>query len=350
MRRTVPSIFKVIALAMTLVCSPPFACAKRNTDIIVMKNGDRLTGEIKKLENGILYVETEYFSGSIGLDWLQVERVQSTGNYQITLKDGSRVEGMIAKARSSSNEVDFLIHGESSDRWAASSEIIEIHPQKRSFWSQVTGDVDLGYSFTSGNKQTAFNFGTTATYLSTKYFGSASLTSNFSGQSGGNQTNLAEVQTLDGVFITRNSIVIGLADLLHSSQQDLQLRTTLGGGYGHYFIHSNQQNLLWTSGAAYTNEQFESTEGTAAQSAEAFLGLQYQLFQFDRYNLHAQTLFYPGLTDAPRFRLTTKLGFSIKIAGRFHTDVQFWNNFDSHPPFNTKRNELGISNSLGLTF
>jgi putative salt-induced outer membrane protein YdiY len=350
MRRNVQLKLKAITLATTLLLIPLEAYAKRNTDVVVMRNGDRLTGEIKKLENGILYVETDYFSGSIGLDWLQVERVQSTGNYQITLKDGSRVEGTITRAKSSPEGADFVIHGDSGDRWAASSDIVEIYPQKRSFWSQVTGDVNLGYSFTSGNKQTSFNFGTNANYVSTKYFGSASFTSNFSGQSGGNQTNLAEVQTLDGVFITRNSIVIGLANLLHSSQQDLQLRTTLGGGYGYYFIHTNHQNLLWTTGAAYTNEQFESTEGATAQSAEAFLGLQYLLFHFDRYNLNAQTLFYPGLTDAPRFRVTTKFGFSVKIAGRFHTDVQFWNNFDSHPPFNTKRNELGISNSLGWTF
>ena len=350
MRKNVSFRLRVIAVATTLLLNPLVAFGKRNTDVVVMNNGDRLTGEIKKLENGILYVETNYFSGSIGLDWLQVERVQSTGNYQITLKDGSRVEGTITRAKSSSEGADFVIHADSGDRFAASADIIEIHPQKRSFWSQVTGDVDLGYSFTSGNKQTSFNFGTTANYLSTKYFGSTSFTSNVSGQSGGNQTNLAEAQMLDGVFITRNSIVIGLADLLHSSQQDIKLRATFGGGYGHYFIHSNHQNLLWTSGVAYTNEEFESTEGTTAQSAEAFLGAQYQLFHFDRYSLHAQTLFYPGLTDAPRFRLTTNLGFSVKIAGRFHTKVQFLDNFDSHPPFNTKRNEFGISNSLGWTF
>jgi putative salt-induced outer membrane protein YdiY len=350
MERIVPSRLQLIVLAAALLLFPFEAQARRNTDIVTMKNGDHLTGEIKKLENGILYIETDYFSGSIGLDWLQVETVQSTGNYQIILKDGTRVEGTIERAKASAQGKDFVIHGESGERRASSSDIVEIHPQKRSFLSQVTGDVDLGYSFTSGSKQSSFNFGTTANYLSTKYFGSVGSTSNVSGQSGGNQTNLAEIQMLGGIFITRNSILIGLADLLHSSQQDLKLRSTLGGGYGQYWVHTNHQNLLWTGGAAYTHEQFESTEGSAAQSVEAFLGLQYQLFQFDRYNLHAQTLFYPGLTDAPRFRLTTRFGFSMKLVGKFHTDVQFWNNFDSQPPFNTKRNELGISNSLGWTF
>lgn len=350
MKHKVPLKLQLIAVTATLLLVPFEAQAKRNTDVVTMKNGDHLTGEIKKLENGILYIETDYFSGSIGLDWLQVDKVQSTGNYQIILKDGSRVEGKIERTRKSSESEDFVIHGESGNVRASSTDIVEIHPQKRRFWSQVTGDVNLGYSFTSGNNQTSFNFGTAASYLSTKYFGSASLTSNFSGQSGGNQTNLAEVQTLGGRFITRNSVVIGLTDFLHSSQQDLELRSTLGGGYGKYWVHTNHQNLLWSGGAAYTHEQFESAGATATDSAEAFLGLEYRLFEFDRYNLHAQTLFYPGLTDAPRFRLTSKFGFNVKLVGKFHTDIQFWNNFDSHPPFNTKRNEMGISNSLGWTF
>jgi hypothetical protein len=49
-------------------------------DTVIMKNGDRLTGEVKKLEQGVLYIETDYFSGSVGVDWLQVEKVESTAN------------------------------------------------------------------------------------------------------------------------------------------------------------------------------------------------------------------------------------------------------------------------------
>lgn len=40
-------------------------------DVIIMKNGDHMTREVKKLENGVLYIQTDYLSGSIGLDWLQ---------------------------------------------------------------------------------------------------------------------------------------------------------------------------------------------------------------------------------------------------------------------------------------
>jgi hypothetical protein len=54
--------------ALALVCPPARATVTRK-DVDLMKNGDRLTGNVKRLQNGVLYIETEYFPGSIGLNW-----------------------------------------------------------------------------------------------------------------------------------------------------------------------------------------------------------------------------------------------------------------------------------------
>ena len=62
-------------------------------DLVIMKNGDRLTGEISKLDNGILYFSVDYVSNSIQLDWLQVESVKSPAVFQVVLKDGSHLAG-----------------------------------------------------------------------------------------------------------------------------------------------------------------------------------------------------------------------------------------------------------------
>ena len=47
----------------------------------------------------MLYIETDYFSGSVGVDWLQVAKVQSTANYQVVLSDGKRLTGYNFKRR-----------------------------------------------------------------------------------------------------------------------------------------------------------------------------------------------------------------------------------------------------------
>jgi putative salt-induced outer membrane protein YdiY len=326
------------------------AQAKRR-DLVIMKNGDHLTGEVKKLEQGILYVDLEYVSGSIGLDWLQVEKVQSTGGFQVILKNGERMSGTIEKVTDAEAPgKDFTIRSAPGEVRAAAPDVVTIESQKRSFWRQLTGAIDLGYNYTSGNSQSSLSGDANANYLSTKWLAGASVNSSFSGQSGGSKSNLDEVQTIDGRFLSRSSFLMGLGDFLHSSQQDLALRSTLGGGYGRYLIRTNHNTLAWLGGVVYSNEHFANRNQPAAQNVEALLGLQYQMFRFDRYSLQSQLLVYPGLSDAGRVRTTTKTTFTMKLVNNFHIDFSFLDNFDSSPPTNAKRNELGVSNSLGWTF
>jgi len=96
-------VFAVILFGLTqiLTCRTCLGEVKRH-DTVIMKNGDRLTGEVKRLENGVLYIKTDYFSGSVGVDWLQVEKVESTATYQIVLTDGNRLTGKISKIEAES--------------------------------------------------------------------------------------------------------------------------------------------------------------------------------------------------------------------------------------------------------
>ncbi len=348
-RLRVEKRFWVVFSSFIILLCPP-AQAKRK-DLVIMKNGDRLTGEVKKLEHGILYIDLTYVSGSIGLDWSQVERVQSTGGFQVILKNGKRVSGTIQKKTAAEEpERDFTIHAKQGEVSAASPDVVTVESQKQGFWRQLTGAIDLGVNFSSGNSQTSLSADANANYLSTKWITGASINSSFSGQSGGSTSNLLEVQTLDGRFLNRNSFLMGIGDFLHSSQQDLSLRTTFGGGYGRYLIRTNHNTLALLGGVVYTHENFESSDQSADQNVEALLGVQYEMFHFDRYNLQSQVLIYPGLTDAGRIRATTKATFSLKLVNNFHIDFSLLDNFDSSPPFNAKRNELGVSNTLGWTF
>ena len=87
-----------------------FPAQAKRKDVVIMNNGDHFTGEVKRLENGLLYVETDYVAGSIGLDWNQVHSVQSTATYRIVLNNGTRLEGKIEKVSGEkAKEPDFLI-------------------------------------------------------------------------------------------------------------------------------------------------------------------------------------------------------------------------------------------------
>ena len=53
-----------------------------------MKNGDRITCEVKGLEGGVLTVNLDYVDGTLSIDWLKVARLESSYLFLVTLQDG----------------------------------------------------------------------------------------------------------------------------------------------------------------------------------------------------------------------------------------------------------------------
>src|SRR5271157_5041068 len=76
-----------------LLPTPLFARA--STDVIVMKNGDRLTGEIKGLNDGVLYMSMEYILGTSSVQWSKVARLESKQLFLVKTEDGSVYTGTL---------------------------------------------------------------------------------------------------------------------------------------------------------------------------------------------------------------------------------------------------------------
>lgn len=317
-----------------------------------MNNGDHFTGQIKRLQNGLLYVETDYVSGNIGLDWNQVQKVQSTATFQIVLNNGHRVVGQIEKTScENAKPEDFVIREATEEVEVPSTSIASMETKKFTFWRQLQGGIDFGYSFTSGNSQSTFNADTNAAYKTPRWEVATSLDSTFSGQPGASKTNVEDLQATFTKFLNRNSFVAGLSDFLHSSRQDLNLRTTLGGGYGRYLKRTTNSNLTWLGGVVYINESFDTMAGQPSdQSMEAVVGLKYNYIRFNFGEFDSDLRVFPGLTDSGRLRLTTNNSVSIKLRNKFYLLFTFWDNFDSRPPATARKNELGTSSGIGWSF
>jgi hypothetical protein len=63
-----------LALLLLLTC-PSFG--KRKDDVVIMKNGDKFTGEIKALQYGELIFKSSYMKDNVHLDWKQVKTLRS---------------------------------------------------------------------------------------------------------------------------------------------------------------------------------------------------------------------------------------------------------------------------------
>jgi hypothetical protein len=67
------------------------ALAKNVDDVVVLKNGDRLTGEIKGLQSGELRIKSDYMAEAVRLDWSKVQSIESKSTFMIWLVDGQLV-------------------------------------------------------------------------------------------------------------------------------------------------------------------------------------------------------------------------------------------------------------------
>jgi hypothetical protein len=83
-----------VILCFFLLFSLPLF-ARENTDVIIMKNGDHLTGQIKRLDAGVLYVGLPYVIQTLSVDWSQVAHLKSKQLFLVKTQDGSVYKGLI---------------------------------------------------------------------------------------------------------------------------------------------------------------------------------------------------------------------------------------------------------------
>jgi hypothetical protein len=158
---------------------------------------------VKRLQDGLLFVSTDYVSGNIGLDWNQVKSVQSTAIYRIVLTNGKRLEGKIEKySIDSPTTQDFSIREATEETQVPSLQIVSIDSRSPTFWRQLQGDIDFGYSFTGGNSQSTLNSDTSAAYKTPRWEVATSFDSTFSGQPGSSETNRQDFQGTFSKFLT----------------------------------------------------------------------------------------------------------------------------------------------------
>jgi hypothetical protein len=83
-------VFLISALVLT---TPVFARTK--TDVLAMKNGDRMTCQVKGLDEGVLYVSFDYIDGTASVQWSKVARLQSDQLFIVKTEDDSVYTGKL---------------------------------------------------------------------------------------------------------------------------------------------------------------------------------------------------------------------------------------------------------------
>ena len=328
------------------------ALAKNVDDVVVMKNGDRLTGEIKGLQAGELRIKSDYMAEAVRLDWAKIERLESKSMFMIWLVDGKLVTDVIRLLPSNSNEVpNFVIGNDGQSIRVHQLDVIRITPADRQFWKRLEGSIDFGFSFTSGNDQYQTQLAATTTYRTGDHSFTASVDSAFSGQTEGTSLTRNQFSFDYRKQLSPRWYVGGLFDLLRSDQQSLELRTSVGGLVGRNVVQTEHTRLSVLGGVVGTRENYSESIGTPkSTNADAIVGADFATFRFNSTDIRSRFSVFPSLTTPGRTRFQITSDLRIKIVKDLWWGFHLYENFDSKPPVRADKNDLGVSTSLGWKF
>jgi len=329
--------------------------ARESTDVIVMKNGDHLTGEIKGMSQGVLYISMSYILGTSDVQWSKVDHIESKQLFLVKTQDGSVFTGTLSTAAAEKDKVMTLEVTESSSKQVELErpQVGEMDQTSERFWQRFNGQINSGITYTKGNQSTQYNLGANVEYPRERWAASAAYTSNLSTSTGvtattRNQFNLSAERLLRW----NNWFYAGTAAFLQSSVQDIDLHSSLGGGIGRYLSNTNHVKVYVLGGFAWQTTQYSKTVNVQNPQRvfAGMVGAGARLFRFNKTTLDVTATVLPGITEPGRVYTTLNATYYIKLSGNLSWNLSFYGNWDNQPPPTFSGSDYGTSSGLSITW
>ena len=331
--------------------------SRPSADQIILKNGDRMTGNIVKKDGDSLTVKSELF-GVITMAWDKVDSVKTDTPVTVLDSGWQKRRGYSSLANGTVNVVS---PAAKETVPAADVAAIRNADEQKAFerlehpgWPQLwAGTGTVGWSGSKGNAETlTFTTGITAqrvtrTDKTTIYFNSIKA----SAFSSGKNSNTAQA-VRGGVAYDHNLssrvFINTFNDYEYDKFQSLDLRFVLGGGFGFHAIKTDRSLLDILAGADYNHSSF-STPATT-QSAEAFFGDDYthKIGKLATFNQTARM--FNDLTTTGNYRVNFDAGASVKVMSWLNWNLAVSDRYLSNPAPGRKANDILYTTGLGFTF
>jgi hypothetical protein len=326
------------------------AANAEKTDVVVLRNGDRLTGEISALRRGLLEFKTDTM-GTVQIEWEEVARVESRLLYEVDLESGARHFGSLPAAPEAGRLAVRDTRGEVAS--LPVPETIRITPidTSGSIGNLLDGYVDFGFSYSDA---TSVNQLSMAAGISRRDFHRLSSLDFSLVESDAPETEAASTASLTGEirnFLGNRRFWSGFGRLEQNDSLGLDLRTLVGAGYGKYMIQSNRREVATMVGLAGTRENF--ADGHVDESLEGLVGVQFDAFRFHspEWTMSAGLLVFPSLTISGRVRTATTLKLRYEIFTDLYAQLALSHAYDSKPQSEgAEKTDYTLTSSLGYKF
>jgi hypothetical protein len=341
-----------IAVLLLLALQGPAFAAK--TDIVQLKNGDKITGEVKGLSRGKLDYSTDDI-GRLAIEWVKIARVTSSHVMEIETSSGFKYLGQLV---ASERDGLVVVDGPPVDTLAIPS-VVRITLLDAGLAQQLKAYLDLGSTFAKANQSITFTMSGNVEYRGRKYGSTLAFDSYAQGQESVPTTTRNTGSLSATRFLPDRWAGVLLTKAEQNDELDLDLRLTAGAGAGRMLHQSNQSDFSVGSGLVVTWEQFALAPGDSVsdegvqKNLEALFSASWDSFRFDspKFDLSASLYVFPSLSTLGRVRGTFTTRVAYELFSDFNVGLNFTDTFDSRPPdVNAATNDYVTSFTIGWSY
>ena len=318
----------------------------QKTDIVVLSNGDRITGEIKELERGQLEFSTDD-AGTLYLEWDKLASLLTTRNVEVVTGDGLRYFGSLGTA----DRRSLVVVSTDGQHPLAMQDVTIIRPIGTSFWKKIDGSVDAGFSYTRSSGIAQLNVNWETVYNKPSMQGRLAFSLTATKQDDGSSDDRGYLELSYLKYPWRTWFVAGAGRFESNESLGLTLRSQIAGIIGPRLINSNRAQMTVGGGLVFNDEQGVDVEST--QNIEAVIDFRWSYFRYDRpkTNLDLSIDYYPSLSTPGRHRLQLDAGARREFFKDLFVAVNGYNTYDSQPPNPTAdTNDVGVVISVGWSY
>jgi putative salt-induced outer membrane protein YdiY len=350
-------------LILFTLCGLLSISAKGLAEVVTLKNGDRVTGTFVNLKSGKLQLQSDIL-GVLSIPIDKVSTFSVPKPVALVIKGEGPLRGPLELEPSgdwqvTENGVAHTIKASTVDMimpTEAYHALVEVNPKP---WQAWKGSANVGYALQQGDQESktfASTVNATRERPATPVFqphwrSNFSLTALLShAEKQGDAVTSHNLSTFlrQDYLLTPDNFLFGLAQLDHLATEELYLRQTYGGGYGHDLIKDSRTTFSLIGGLTFVHEKFFT--GIVDQSADFLLGEKLGTQITKRARIDHYLNYYPNLTHGAEYRFDTSTVFSVKVGNRFSANVSFIDLYLSTVFAGKQKNNVTVSTGIGYTF
>ena len=312
-----------IVLGLAALAAGPVAA-----DTVTLKNGDRLSGTVVKMEAATLWLETAY-AGTLKLPWAEVEQIETDAPVRLKLDDSAVFNTRLQTA--AERELSVQPGGVGAPAPLSLDRIVAINPPRQPDRTVLSGRAALGGSVARGNTD-ADTLHLDGELVARNPTQRVTLDGelNEASQGGVDTVSNWRVGLKADHFLAERIYVYANTRFDHDAQADLDLRSTLGVGVGRQFVERDDLKFSLEGGLSLVHEDYSVAPDERFPGARAALRYE-QGFWDNRLRVFHGSDLLLSLETIEDYLLQTRTGVRVPMGNGLSLGAQVNLDYDAVP-------------------